>query len=478
MREEQRLRAVSRTVSRLSAIPSLAGLLVLIACDSPPWPWSQDGVPYDGPLAPTGTASLDTAGISFWLEDIKVIDVASVPPDGASPATLVLGHSSCSALSIHEQGCTSVLYGPQSEGSHDLIGSKPPRLLGSDWEQAGDNVAAGDVDGDGHTDFLISASDDDGKAYLVYGPLADSESRSLEDADSTLTATWTQTGYLSTMGDLDGDGLADLVVVHGGLYPVVGPVQVVYEPVRGPVDLDDNEVRIFGWEDGFSLQSVDSGADLNGDGIDDLVVGAAEEGKSGPVYVFHGPVEGEQYLDGADGVIRSDDTYTALGQATSLTGDEDGDGCADLLVGAPLFATDRGAAYLFLGPIEGELHVTGAQATIQRQTTRSSLGAGVALVDLTADGLADVAVGADDLTDDMPTDGAVYIFYAPIGGTHDVERDGYDAARYTPEGDTPYGARGAGAPLRSVWDINEDGFDDLFVGGHPDQFWIVLGGAL
>jgi len=241
----------------------------------------------------------------------------------------------------------------------------------------GTSVAfAGDVDADGYDDILIGAPDYDttdlfslwhlGRVYLFRGPVL--SGGNLADADATITgsdawsplhnpmedgeyAGWSVAGA----GDLDGDGLDDVAVGRPGLgyYAEYGGVFVAY----GPVDQAVADCRMYCsagcWRAG---QSVASAGDVNGDGLDDLLIGAAtwgapyDETYSEAVYLFYGPIGEEEVIEDADAIFT--DPYGRGSYSVSSAGDLDGDGLDDILIGNPQYSVDwtyQGAAYVIFG---------------------------------------------------------------------------------------------------------------------------------
>src|SRR5690606_20060407 len=254
----------------------------------------------------------------------------------------------------------------------------------------------------------------------------------------------------AALGDLDGDGIADLAVgapEDDDGSSNRGAVWILFLNADGTVKshqkLSSSTLAELGEELGTGDRfgsALASLGDLDGDGVTDLAVGAPldDDGGAnrGAVYVLFlnadGTVQDHQKISDLDGglsaALENDDNF---GAAVATPGDLDGDGTPDLAVGAPGDddgGTDRGAVYvLFLnadGTVKSEQKISdtvgGFTGTLD---DGDGLGASAASVgDFDNDGTADLVVGAH-LDDDGGTDrGAVYVLLLDTDGTVKAHR--------------------------------------------------------
>ncbi len=248
--------------------------------------------------------------------------------------------------------------------------------------QTGYSVSdAGDVNGDGRADVIIGGdlAGMSGEAYVVYGraggavvELSDIEMGNGGSGGFVIhgEGAGTQAGYsVSSAGDVNGDGLADLVIgapSTGTSGDPEGRVYVVYGNATGAnVDLANLGAAGFVFNESVSHSatgySVSSAGDINGDGLSDLLIGATSaHGDLGSTYVVYGQlasntIEATDVAAGNGGFVIYGEAQTgnASGSSVSAAGDINGDGLADLIVGAPAFdgmgGADAGRSYVIFG---------------------------------------------------------------------------------------------------------------------------------
>ncbi len=233
-------------------------------------------------------------------------------------------------------------------------------------------------------------------------------------------------------------------------------------------------------------RSVSSAGDVNGDGIDDLIVGAPYGGDggmdAGEAYVIYGVAGSTRgtvdlsALTAAQGfIIQGDAAFNQAGRSVSLAGDVNGDGIDDLIVGAPFGyygSTNAGEAYVIYGEAgdtRGALDLTGLTAAqgfvIQGDVAGDQAGLSVASAgDVNGDGIGDLIVGAPGSDDGGDLAGEAYVVYGVAGSTRGtLDLTGLTAAQgFIIQGDAA--GDQAGFSVSAAGDVNGDGIDDLIVG--------------
>lgn len=303
---------------------------------------------------------------------------------------------------------------------------------------------------------------------------------------------------VSAAGDWNGDGIGDVLVGapvatrDGGLrwvgeaYVVFGTTTLRQEPLW-LADLDGSDgVTFVGLRVvGFTGMSVSSVGDLNDDDIDDLVIGA---GIASPNFI---PEIGESYvvfgtrasqtgaralaaLDGSNGFnILGLDPPERMGTSVSAAGDFNGDGIADLVLGAngasPENKDYAGVSYLVFGSAQiqgidlGQLDGSNGMI-IEGLFAGDFLGNGVSDAgDFNGDGYADLVLGAPRaLREGLDRAGEAYLVFGSAvspGRLPVVDLDGGNGFAYMGTS----AAAELGAIVSAAGDVNDDGFDDVLV---------------
>jgi hypothetical protein len=378
-----------------------------------------------------------------------------------------------------DNNCDGIADGCGPLGDVDLS-TADAKLVGEDGgDHAGGAIAAaGDVDDDGYDDLLVGADFNDlggveaGAAYLIYGPATGSIDLSTADARLYGEDAGDQAGSsVAGVGDTDGDGYDDMVVgafAHGGGGSYAGAAYVVSGPVYGDVELADADAKLVGEEvDDWAGWASARAGDVNGDGYDDVVVGAhgqdAGGSAAGAAYLAIGPISGERDLAAGEAKLVGEAANDYAGYAVSTAGDMNGDGYDDLVIGAhgnDAGGTDAGAAYVVHGPVSGVVDLSTADAKLVGETAYDYAGFTVSHAgDVNGDGNDDVIVGAHGWGGILPDSGAAYLVLGPVTGSIDLSGA---AARLTGEETSDY----AGVSVSSAGDVNGDGLDDLLVGAY------------
>ena len=361
-------------------------------------------------------------------------------------------------------------------------------------DQAGLSVsAAGDINGDTIDDLIVGApfndagasDSDEGAAYVVYGvtgstrgtldlsSLTTSEGYVIQGDSNFDRAGWS----VSDAGDVNNDGIGDLLVgaVNADtVYVVYG----VSGTTRTTVDLSTLTSTQGYAVDGASLgQGVSAAGDVNGDTIDDFIVGANIDG-AGHAYVIYGTNGSTRTtldvssLTTAQGFeIEGDALTDRFGWSVSDAGDINGDGIGDLIIGAYRGndgGTDAGEAYVIYGvngTSRGALDVTNLTASqgfvIRGDTSFDEAGYSVSRAgDVNDDGIDDLLVGAYR----AGSGGRVYVIYGTTGttrGTLDLSNLS-ESEGFVVEADASFDQ--LGISVSDAGDVNNDGFDDFIIG--------------
>lgn len=479
-------------------------LLLLIACPSPSPPSALDtAVPTDvsgdtetdetGAAADSG--SPDTAPPQEFDDALQIIESSALQDLGASSATVG---------DLDGDGRGEVVLGAPGEGAGRLwIVSGAQLADGSTldaqdaaWsilgEQDGDEAGsgagrAGDVDGDDVPDLLAGAwqvEASSGRFYLLYG--ADMGAGGVVSlADAAVTITGDSPGdrlrrWSVVPGDLDGDGRDDLLLgandVWSGDDSGRAYVFLATDLEPGAYAAGDASVQITAAGDDQLGQSVSIVPDIDGDGLDEVVVSAPKDDGEvavGLLYLMYGGglERGTRAAEDADLVFPAQAHISSRFGGHGV-GDLDGDGTGDVVISATGAAVDgvdsAGQVGWFPGsalPAQGEVEFEDAAVRFLGAHARGYLSGFPLLGDIDGDGSVDL--GLREVSEDNARIMSL-VLTLPSGGTMPADQA---ERRYV------CASGGDDGTLRTPTDdIDGDGLDDLLFtardwGGEASDSW-------
>ena len=388
-----------------------------------------------------------------WLQSEEVVDsvvsLADIPTvlDGTSTGHNA-GNSMASAGDVNADGYADlvvgafhakgggndsgeayIVLGPNSGAS--ILTDASARLIGEyAYDVAGGWVSGGtDLTGNGRSDVLIGAvgfgdggSQGQGALYVVEGNTSGSASLSSARAVIEGTERYDRVGASAAAGDLDGDGVGDVVAgaetAPGG--DANGHAAVFFGPLAGRVSTETADATYVGEGENHNAGKALGVADVDGDGYGDLVIGAPgyQTGSSpeGAVYVVPGPPgSGEISLATASTRIVGDQPGDQLGASVAADGDMTGDGRADIWLGAPgndQAATNAGAAGVFYGPVSGSMSFSDGDFRVFGEAVEDSAGTAVSgSGDVNGDGVLDLVISAPSSDRSASEAGAAFLVF-------------------------------------------------------------------
>ena len=320
------------------------------------------------------------------------------------------------------------------------------------WDADGDTLGSElAVDG---TELAIVVDDRDAAYPVTIDPLMTSPAWAVE-SDQAFANMGVEVG---TAGDVNGDGFSDVIVTVGWYNDEPGWAFVYHGSATG---LATTPAWSAHSSPAVAYSMARTAGDVNGDGFHDVIIGA-------PSYSNGQASEGRAivYLGSASGLsttpawtVESNQGGSEFGSSVGTAGDVNGDGYADVAVGARFFDAgdiNEGAAFVYHGS-GGGLATTPA-ITLQSNVQGAFFGTSVGTAgDVNADGFADVIVGAPNYTNGQAGEGAAFVYPGSPGGTsaspswfHEGEQVGASL----------------GNAVGTAGDVNGDGYSDIVVGAY------------
>ena len=291
----------------------------------------------------------------------------------------------------------------------------------------GESVAVSYVDGLADRVVIGAAGRgcEDGESFLV--PVAslapgDLDVQRIADGIVQGDACTAQSGASVFFHDADGDGQQELGVasVHPG---DDRPGEVAFLPgdLSGSMVTDQAEITLVGAQNGDILgMDAVGGRDLNGDGFEDLVVGASRHG-GGRAYIVYGPLPaGTHAIESVAGAtLQAELDDTGLGLWLHIASDVTGDGLPDVLVGSHIHTEPggefrAGRLYVLPGGSEGVIAASEVETTVSGGRAWGFLGVAAVDADLNGDGQRDLIVGEPSYLAGEP--GRIHVYMGPFGG--------------------------------------------------------------
>lgn len=420
------------------------------------------------------------------LIGISVATAGDVNGDGLSD--IIVGASQDSN-GENKEGSVAVCYGNANgnpNSSYALLQINQPNA------QFGYSIApAGDVDADGYSDIIVGArwytngqgQDGEGAAFIYRGG-----SNGLQGSPTILEGNQYNAAMgnkVSSAGDVNGDGYSD-VLISAYLHDLNianqkdhGIVNLYLGSSMGITSQQRPSRTFFGKDNDHMGSSIACAGDVNGDGYSDILLGAEyyDNGQfnEGGVFVYYGSQGNVGIVGEPVATMESNQADGWFGTAVASAGDVNGDGFSDAVVGALAYSNGQpseGALFVYYGSKNG---FNSAPTIIETSVANGSFGTVSSAGDVNGDGYSDVVVGSYSYSNGQNSEGAVYLYLGSSVGLINtfllIESNQVSAF--------------LGNSVAGAGDINGDGFSDIIVSAHQydngqtneGKAWVYYGNA-
>ncbi|WP_430895141.1 MULTISPECIES: FG-GAP-like repeat-containing protein [unclassified Paraflavitalea] len=467
------------------------------------------------PLSTTANTSIESNKANAQL-GFSVSSAGDINGDGYSDILLGAntydnGQANEGAVFIHNGSATGISTTPAALLENNSVGA----LFGSSVN------TAGDINGDGYSDIIIGAPGysngeaGEGAAFIYHG----SASGILTAPAAVLESNQTGANMgcsVALAGDVNNDGFSDLIVgakLFDNGQIDEGVAFVFHGSATGINTIAAIQLEMNSAGANFGT-AVASAGDVNGDGFNDVVVGASGyangQAGEGAAFVFLGAATGIGAAPST--IVESNIPNASMGISVASAGDVNGDGYSEIIVGASGYSNgqaNEGAFYLFNGSAAGTLPTP--SSLVESNNANAFLGVSVnSAGDINGDGYSDIIIGVQATNTriyygastglNLSSLVSLTTTNSSVSSAGDVNGDGYSdllvgSAQYS-NGQTNEGIAyvfhgsaqylstspmvlnnvtqnqsGFGQSVNSLGDVNGDGYGDIIIGcyGYDDN---------
>ncbi|MGX5853393.1 FG-GAP-like repeat-containing protein [Dyadobacter jiangsuensis] len=475
--------------------PSGLGLVLFLECNQPgammgfavAGAGDVDGDGYSDVMAGARLYSNGQAleGAAFIFKGSPAYGVVTANPTiiEGNQVDARLGHALSSAGDVNGDGFSDIALGAYQYdkgsvnegvvmihyGSAIGINTVPSLTLESDQTEAqfGISVAcAGDVNADGYADLLVGAryfdkgQNNEGAAFIYQGTKDGLSTTPVSTLESDQGDAWLGSA-VAPAGDVNGDGFSDVLVGSYAFDHGQKDEGSVFVWMGEASDVTGGSPTIIKYNTTMPAYgySISSAGDVNGDGFDDIIVGAHSydngQNNEGAAFIYYGGPTG---LDlNSFKIMESNIPGANFGISVSSAGDVNGDGYADVAIGATGFSngeTFEGGVFIYHGSTSGLTN--NPTKILESNVINGYMGFTVTNAgDVNGDGYGDIAVGSPKYSDGQLDEGKFYLFYGSSNGLNNQ----YFTSQESNQADTHLGSS-----IASIGDLNSDGYDDIIVG--------------